>query len=319
MLRLFQDPRMNQHVPPSGHPERPERLSAILRWLETSPLRAKCSTGNVRPATFDELARVHDPAYLRDLEAFEARGGGQIEADTSVNLGSIEAAKLAAGACIEAVESVINGSDSRAFCIVRPPGHHARPNSAMGFCLYGSIAVAARHAVEKLGLDRVLIVDWDVHHGNGTQEIFYDDPRVAFLSLHRFPFYPGTGREDETGHGDGLGFTKNVPLRFGTRRPDYRAAFQKNLESFADRVKPQLILLSAGFDAHKADPVGNLGLESEDFERLTEEILAVADMHAGGRIVSVLEGGYNVSKLVESVEAHLGILSNSSINDPDGI
>ncbi|GAC1306987.1 MAG: histone deacetylase family protein [Isosphaeraceae bacterium] len=309
MLRLYQDSRMNLHVPPPSHPERPERLTALLHWLEKSPLKAGCSTGNIRPATVEELLRVQNQSHLAKLQFFESRGGGQIEADTWMNSGSIESARLAAGACVEAVEGVVNGPERRAFCIVRPPGHHARPDSAMGFCFFNSIAVAARHATEKLGLERVLIVDWDVHHGNGTQEIFYDDPRVAFFSIHRFPFYPGTGREDETGTGDGLGFTKNMPMRFGTPRKEFLAAFQSSLGGFADRVKPELILLSAGFDAHKADPVGNLGLESEDFEELTEAILAIADMHSGGKIVSVLEGGYNVLKLVESVEAHLGRLA----------
>ena len=319
MLRLFSDSRMNLHVPPNSHPERPERLRAILHWLEHSPLNAQCSTGNIRPATVEELLRVHHQSHLAKLLEFESRGGGQIEADTWINPGSIETARLAAGACVQAVDGIVNGPDRRAFCIVRPPGHHARPDSAMGFCLFNSIAVAARHAIEKVGLARVLIVDWDVHHGNGTQEIFYEDPRIAFFSIHRFPFYPGTGRADETGLGHGLGFTKNIPLRFGTHRKEYRAAFRSSLEEFADRVKPELILLSAGFDAHKADPVGNLGLESEDFEELTEDILAIADMHSGGKIVSILEGGYNVSKLVESVEAHLGRLAVERTNDPDGI
>lgn len=297
------------HATPADHPECPERLAALLNRLERSPIAAECSTGNVRPATEEELLRVHDAGYLARLGDFERQGGGRIEADTWLAAGSIEAARLAAGACVEAVASVVQGDDPRAFCIVRPPGHHALPDSAMGFCLFNSIAVAARHAVETLGLGRVLIVDWDVHHGNGTQEIFYDDPRVAFLSLHRFPFYPGTGREEETGEGPGLGLTKNVPLRFGIARQDYRAVFRASLEAFAERVRPELILLSAGFDAHRADPVGNLGLESEDFDILTADLLAVARTHAQGRVVSVLEGGYNVPKLVESVEAHLSRLA----------
>ncbi len=175
----------------------------------------------------------------------------------------------------------------------------------MGFCLFGSVAVAARDAVDRLGLERVLIVDWDVHHGNGTQEIFYDDPRVAFLSIHRYPFYPGSGAKNETGTGPGLGLTKNVPLAFGTSRLDYLAAFRTSLEAMADKVRPELIILSAGFDAHAEDPVGSLGLEIEDFEEMTREVLEVAEVQAGGRLVSVLEGGYNVSILAGCVAAHL--------------
>jgi acetoin utilization deacetylase AcuC-like enzyme len=175
----------------------------------------------------------------------------------------------------------------------------------MGFCLFGSVAAAAADAVDRLGLSRVLIVDWDVHHGNGTQEMFYDDPRIAFFSIHRYPFYPGSGAADETGTGQGLGFTRNVPLAFGTSPKDYLAAFRSSLEAMADRIKPELILLSAGFDAHAEDPVGNLGLEVEHFEVMTAEVLQIAETHAQGRIVSVLEGGYNVPILAGCVAAHL--------------
>ena len=175
----------------------------------------------------------------------------------------------------------------------------------MGFCLFGSVAVAAADAVERLELDRVLIVDWDVHHGNGTQEIFYEDPRVAFFSIHRHPFYPGSGASNETGTGKGLGLTKNLPIAFGTSRHEYLAAFRSTLESFADKVRPELVILSAGFDAHAEDPVGNLGLEVEDFEAMTRDVLGVAEGHAEGRVVSVMEGGYNVPILAGCVAAHL--------------
>jgi acetoin utilization deacetylase AcuC-like enzyme len=182
----------------------------------------------------------------------------------------------------------------------------------MGFCLYDSIAAAAAHAVHHHGLDRVLIVDFDVHHGNGTQEIFYEDGRVAFLSIHRYPFYPGTGAEDENGSGRGLGLIRNIPLPFGVSRADYHAAFRSGLEELAERVRPGLVLISAGFDAHSEDPVGSLGLDEEDFEILTREVLDVADAHSEGRIVSVLEGGYNVSRLAGCVEVHLKALGESS-------
>jgi acetoin utilization deacetylase AcuC-like enzyme len=308
MVTLFSDPRMLEHIPAPSHPERPERLRAIIRHLERTGLARHCPTRPVRPATDEELLRVHTARQIEAVERAAAEGGGLIEVDTWISTGSPLAARLAAGSAVDAVASVVDGPDRRALCLVRPPGHHARPDQVMGFCLFGSVAVAAADAVHRLELNRVLIVDFDVHHGNGTQEIFYEDPRVAFFSIHRYPFYPGSGAADETGTGRGLGKTRNVPIAFGTSRTDYLAAFRSSLEDMADRVRPELILLSAGFDAHAEDPVGNLGLEVEDFEAMTREVLEVAEVHAEGRLVSVLEGGYNVSILAGCVAAHLQAL-----------
>ena len=308
MVTLFSDPRMLDHVPSPTHPERPERLRAVIRHLERMGISRHCPSRPVRPATDEELLRVHSPGHLAAVDAFASRGGGRIEVDTWVSAGSPLAARLAAGAAVDAVASVIEGPDRRAFCAVRPPGHHARPDEPMGFCLFGSVAVAAADAVKRLGVDKVLIVDWDVHHGNGTQEMFYDDPSVAFLSIHRSPFYPGSGAKDETGTGRGLGLTRNVPLAFGVSRDEYLAAFRSALESMADKVRPDLVILSAGFDAHAEDPVGSLGLEVEDFEEMTREVVQVAETHARGRLVSVMEGGYNVSILAGCVAAHLQAL-----------
>ena len=319
MVHLFTDPRMLDHVPAPRHPERPERLAAVLRHLERTGLSARCPRGTVREATDAELLRVHTPNHLAQLSRFEAEGGGLIEADTWVRPGSVLAARLAAGAAVEAVKFACEAPRRRALCLVRPPGHHARPDEPMGFCLFANAAVAAAEAVDHLGLDRVLIVDWDVHHGNGTQEIFDADPRVAFLSVHRWPFYPGTGAADETGTGRGLGTMRNVPLPFGIGRAAYRAAFRAALESLADKVRPQLVVISAGFDAHAEDPVGSLGLEVEDFEEMTREVRDVAETHAEGRLVSVLEGGYNVPILAGCVAAHLEALCDAPPNDPDGI
>jgi acetoin utilization deacetylase AcuC-like enzyme len=305
MVMLFSDRRMLGHVPPARHPERPERLQAILKQLDRVGLAQASVPGSVREATREELVRVHTDSHVDLVAAFESAGGGLIEADTWVSQGSREAALLAAGATVEAVSAVVQGAAARALCLVRPPGHHARPDEPMGFCLFNNIAVAAAHATQALELNRVLIVDFDVHHGNGTQEIFYDDPRVGFLSIHRYPFYPGTGAVDETGTGAGLGYTRNVPLRFGVSRRDFRAAFRTNLEAMAEKVRPELVLISAGFDAHEEDPVGSLGLIEEDFDTLTTDILAVADADAAGRVVSVLEGGYNLSRLAGCVEVHL--------------
>lgn len=305
MIRLYTDPRMIEHRPNPGHPERPERLSTILRHLDRTGQRARCEQPSVRPASDAELLTVHSPRHLQAMQRAATAGGGQVEEDTWMSSGSELAARLAAGAVLDAVADVVDGRAHRALCLVRPPGHHARPDAPMGFCLYGSVAAGAAAAVGRLGLNRVLIVDWDVHHGNGTQEMFYDRPEVGFFSIHRHPFYPGTGGRDETGSRDGLGATRNVPLAFGTTRTEYLAAFRTQLESFADRIKPELILLSAGFDAHAEDPVGSLGLETEDFRTMTEVVLGVAANHAQGRLVSVLEGGYNIPILAGCVAEHL--------------
>jgi acetoin utilization deacetylase AcuC-like enzyme len=308
VVSLFTDRRMIDHQVPARHPERPERLQAILRHLERTGYTSTCPSGPVREATRDELLRVHGADYLDEVERIDRHGGGALDPDTWVSRNSLLAARLAAGAAIEAVGSVMQAADRRALCLVRPPGHHALPLEGMGFCIFGNVAIAAADALERFKLSRVLIVDFDVHHGNGTQKIFYSSDRVGFLSIHRYPFYPGTGARDETGTGPGLGHTINIPLPYGTPRSAYHGAFKQGLHALADRIKPELVLISAGFDAHSEDPVGDLGLEVEDFELLTKEIVGVAETHAKGRIVSVMEGGYNVSILAGCVEAHLHAL-----------
>ena len=308
-VRIFTDRRMLDHRVPARHPERPERLQAVLRHLERTGYLPAGKANDVRPAGDPQLERVHSVAYLHRVAAVESDGGGMLDPDTWVSAGSNLAAKLAAGAGIEAVSFVLEAPERRALCVVRPPGHHALPEAGMGFCIYATVALAAKEALTHHEVNRVLIVDFDVHHGNGTQEVFYASDRVGFLSIHRYPFYPGTGARDETGKGPGLGHTMNIPLPYGTSRTDYRAAFRSGLEKLADRIRPELVLVSAGFDAHAEDPVGDLGLEVEDFEVLTKEIVAVAETHAHGRIVSLLEGGYNVPILAGAVAAHLGALS----------
>ncbi len=287
------------------HPENPNRLVPIARQLSKEAGHFDLTPVSWSPITVEELARVHSLPYIEEVREFSARGGGQIEADTILSPQSYDVALLAAGAARNAVQRVLKGEDKTAFCLMRPPGHHALPNGAMGFCLFNNVALAARAALEDCGLERVLIIDWDVHHGNGTQDTFWQDPRVAFYSVHRSPFYPGTGAADETGTGAGLGTTKNVPLAFGISRAEYKAAFRATVQDFADKMRPQLILLSAGFDAHALDPVGSLGLESEDFTDLTRDVLQIAAAHTNGRVVSLLEGGYNPDALAESIEAHL--------------
>jgi acetoin utilization deacetylase AcuC-like enzyme len=212
---------------------------------------------------------------------------------------------MAAGAACDATERVVRGEDRQAFCLVRPPGHHALQTSAMGFCFFNNVALAARVAIDEFDLDRVLIVDWDVHHGNGTQDAFWSDSRVGFVSIHRWPFYPGTGAADETGTGDGLGTTLNLAIEYGTPVQDYLQIFASEIEQFAAKIKPQLVIISAGFDAHRDDPVGSLDLDAEDFRTLTKYLMDIAAAYADQRIVSVLEGGYNPGALTDCVDTHL--------------
>ena len=290
------------------HPESVARLVAINRRLAETDLRERCMRPVWQPISDDDLARVHRLDYVAEVARFCEAGGGRIESDTIVSTDSHTAARLAAGAVCDAVRRVTAGEDRRAMCLVRPPGHHALASAAMGFCLLNNIATAARLATHELEVDRVLIVDWDVHHGNGTQATFWDDPQVGFFSIHRWPFYPGSGAESETGTGDALGTTCNLPIEYGTPRREYLTRFTTALDDFAARFKPQLVLLSAGFDSHREDPVGSLDLETEDFAPLTHAVQSIADTYADGRLVSVLEGGYNTERLAECVELHLGLL-----------
>jgi acetoin utilization deacetylase AcuC-like enzyme len=293
-----------------AHPERALRLKAIHQHLTDSGLAERCTRPAWSPATKEQVCRLHDERYFDLVGAYAAAGGGQIEVDTVVSQRSFEVALLAVGAVGDGVRRVLAGEDQSALCLVRPPGHHALRKAPMGFCLFNNVAVAARSALVEQGLDRVLIVDWDVHHGNGTQDMFWEDEQVGFFSIHRFPFYPGTGEADETGSGRGLGYTRNLPIAYGTPRDEYLSAFQTSLEDFAAKIRPQLVLISAGFDAHRQDPVGSLQLETEDFAELTRIVRAIADVHCGGRIVGVLEGGYHPQRLAESVGVHLeGLLS----------
>jgi acetoin utilization deacetylase AcuC-like enzyme len=304
MTLLYYDPLFLEHET-GWHPENRTRLEHIWRLLESSGLAAGCERPAWTPATNDQLIRVHSRGYLDTLAERIASGGGYLDADTPCGPRSLDAARLAAGAALDAVRRVVAGPDRKALCVVRPPGHHALPERAMGFCLLGNVAIAARAAVEELGLERVLIVDWDVHHGNGTQDVFWRDPRVAFLSIHRWPFYPGTGRADETGGGDALGTKLNIPVEFGTSRSDILDAFRRGLDDLATRFRPQLVMVSAGFDALRDDPVGSLNLEVEDFVALTQEVRAAAHGWSEGKLVSVLEGGYDPEGLSRCVAAHL--------------
>jgi acetoin utilization deacetylase AcuC-like enzyme len=306
MTLLYTDPLFLKHET-GNHPERPDRLRSITARLKKSGLDQRCTAGTYKPLSEEEVAKVHAPMQVLRAKQVAQHGGGHLDADTVLSAESFDVALAAAGACAAAVDAVIKGPDRRAVCLVRPPGHHATPTHSMGFCLFNNIALAAHRARAAHELARVLIVDWDVHHGNGTQDIFYEDPSVMFFSIHRYGhgFYPGTGAASETGRGKGLGHIMNAPIRFGTSRKDYHAHFTHTLEKAADKIKPELVLISAGFDAHARDPIGSLGLEVEDFATLTRQVIDVAKTHAQGRLVSCLEGGYDLSALAESVEAHV--------------
>ncbi len=295
------------------HAETPLRVKALIDEISHWEQDGLIETAAFETASTEDLARVHGRQHIDHVRSVSARGGGWFDADTVACADSFDVATDAAGAALAATRAVLeaDGVDaSRAMAWVRPPGHHARPEQAMGFCLFNNVAVAARYAVDVCGVERVLIVDWDVHHGNGTQEIFYEDGTVYFLSLHRAPFYPGTGSESETGALAGLGTTLNIPLAFGLSRKEYLDHFRSALDRAVSAHRPGLILISAGFDAHRLDPVGSLGLEIEDFSLMTKSVVEAAESYCGGRIVSVLEGGYHLAALVESVKAHLRAMAS---------
>lgn len=313
MTVLFSDPLFLRHET-GHHPEKAERLRRVSARLEAAHLIERCQKGTFQPVAEDVLLWAHAPAMVERARVVAEIGGGHLDADTVVSPKSYEVARAAVGACTAAVDAVVTGPDTTALCLVRPPGHHATPHTSMGFCLFNNVALAAIYARKKYGLERVLIVDWDVHHGNGTQDILYSDPAHLFLSIHRFGhgFYPGTGAADETGTGPGLGLNRNVPLPYGIRPREYLDHFRRALEQSADRIKPELVIVSAGFDAHSLDPVGSLGLDSEHFGTLTREVKDVAGTHSKGRLVSCLEGGYHLDALAESVQAHLEELLRSA-------
>jgi len=310
MTALVADPICKRHDTGRGHPESSRRFDAVLGALETSGLAAKITRLEPRPIERDDLLLAHTKEYLGLAEG-EIRSG-ELElstGDTVVSAHSWEAALAAAGSALAAVDAVVTGRAANAFCIVRPPGHHASADRGMGFCVLNNIALAARHAQRRHGLARVLIVDWDVHHGNGTQDIFYSDGTVLFFSTHQSPWYPGTGHTDETGAGAGRGLTINCPLPAGSGHEEIFAAFEEKLIPAADKFRPELVLISAGFDSRLGDPLGHFQLTDDDFAALTRLVRAIADRHANGRVVSLLEGGYNLGGLASAAASHVSALA----------
>nr|MBI3612504.1 histone deacetylase [Nitrospirota bacterium] len=295
-----------QHDMGAGHPESPDRLRAIMVRLEASGLLARVTRIEPIEASDEAITRVHQPAYLTQLKTLAPREGrAALDPDTSMSPGSLHAAYLAAGGALAAADAIMTGLVDNAFCALRPPGHHAEQDRAMGFCLFNNVAVAARHLQHRHGIGRVLIVDWDVHHGNGTQHTFYDDPSVLFFSTHQYPHYPGTGRATEQGEGRGEGLTVNVPMSSGEGDEEYRDVFETILRSAADLFKPEFVMISAGFDAHRDDPLAGMALTEEGYGALSRIVLDIARRHCQGRVLSCLEGGYNLNALSASVERHV--------------
>jgi acetoin utilization deacetylase AcuC-like enzyme len=306
---LIYDPRYLDHDMGAGHPESPQRLRAIMQRLEQSGVAAALARIEPRKAEDEWVTLVHQPKYVAFLnQQAPAQGRLSLDADTSMSPGSLAAAYLAAGAALAGVDAIMAGRVQHVFCAVRPPGHHAEADRAMGFCFFNNVAIAARYAQKRYGLRRVLIVDWDVHHGNGTQHSFDEDPSVLFFTTHQYPHYPGTGRATERGTGAGEGFTINVPMEAGEGDDEYRTVFQKVLVPAADAFKPELVIISAGFDAHRDDPLASMGLTETGYADLTAIVCGIAVRHCGGRLLSSLEGGYNLKALSMSVERHIRVL-----------
>ena len=308
-LGILLDSIYKQHDTGSGHPERPERYDAVRAALEKSGLALESEKIEPRRAETEEVALCHDPKYVALVEREAAAGRRELSTgDATICSRSYDVALEAVGGVLQAVDAVCGGKLDRAFCAVRPPGHHARPAQGMGFCLFNNVAIAARYAQSRHGLERVLIADWDVHHGNGTQDIFYEDGSVFFFSTHQSPWYPGTGKEWETGEGKGRDATLNCPFPAGSGREEILGAFRDKLLPAARGFQPDLVLISAGFDSRRGDPLGQFLLSDDDFREMTEMLLELADVTAKGRVISLLEGGYSLSGLAAGVQAHVEAL-----------
>jgi len=298
-----------KHETGRGHPESPERLKAIMNKLAEEGLLERSVRITPRPASEETVALIHKPDYIHWVEE-RCREGTRCldQSDTVVCPDSFQVALLAVGAATAAADWVVEKEKRRAFCAVRPPGHHAEANEAMGFCIFNNAAICARYLQKKHGARKVLIVDWDVHHGNATQNAFYADPTVFYFSTHQYPYYPGTGRETDTGVGNGRGYTMNVPLPAGSGDDEYVRAFRENLVPAMEHFRPDAVVISAGFDAHHQDPLAAMRVTEDGFAELTEIVKAIAERHADGKIISILEGGYHLTATSSSVARHLKVL-----------
>jgi acetoin utilization deacetylase AcuC-like enzyme len=312
-LLVIHSDRFGDHRTPPGHPERVERAE-VMQSIVTAWKQRGRVVQPARPATRAELARVHSDAYLSMIDSTAGRAV-KLDPDTYTSPESRDVALLAAGAAIGGVEAIVQSRDTRVMALVRPPGHHAERERAMGFCLYNSVAAAAAHALS-LGMERVVVMDYDVHHGNGTQWIFYEDPRVLYVSTHQYPFYPGTGAAQDVGRGKGAGFTFNVPLEAGSTDGDYADVFKALVIPVIDQFKPELVLISAGYDAHERDPLARMRLSTHGYGVLTKSLCDLADTHCHGRVVAVTEGGYDLTALKACFESSMAILDGVPLVPP---
>jgi len=311
---LVSDARCKLHETGPGQPESPDRFDAVAGGLKAAGLMEVLVAIPSREAEMEEVLRVHSRGYYETVFREVAEGRGLLSTgDTILSPDSLLAANLAAGGALNAVDAVCNGEVLRAFCNIRPPGHHATPDRGMGFCLWNHVAMAARHAQAKHGIERVLIVDWDVHHGNGTQDVFYADESVFFFSTHQSPWYPGTGAASETGAGKGKGSTMNCPFPAGSGRQEILGVMEQKLVPAMKEFRPGLILISAGFDSRRGDPLGRFMLEDGDFTEMTRLLVGLAGEYAEGKVISLLEGGYNLTGLASAAAAHVEVLSEEVV------
>jgi acetoin utilization deacetylase AcuC-like enzyme len=310
---IVKDNRYLEHMMDPGHPESPERLKVIYQMLEEKEMKEIVEVVKPRAATREELEMVHSPKYIDLIASTAGKPYFRLDMDTSTCAKSYEAALFAAGGLLELIKAVMEGKLNNGFALVRPPGHHAERDRAMGFCLFNNVAVGAHYAIKNFSLKKILIADWDVHHGNGTQNAFYEDPRVLYFSTHRYGFfYPGTGAATEVGKGRGEGFNVNVPLSTGGSDADYGNIFEKILKPIALEYQPQLVLVSAGFDTHHDDPLGGMEVTEKGFARMTQVLMEIAEATAQGKLAITLEGGYDVSGQSRSVKAVLKELAQAS-------
>jgi acetoin utilization deacetylase AcuC-like enzyme len=310
-LHVFYDAAILRHETSSDHPESPRRLEAVMTSVRALERAGRVAVTAPRPATEDDILLVHTADYLRIVRSEIAAGRRQLSTgDTEISPGSLTAALAAAGTVVSAVDAVMRGPTRAAFCAVRPPGHHASDHRGMGFCVFNNIAIGARYARRRYGVERILIADWDVHHGNGTQAVFWSDGGVLLFDTHQHPWYPGTGSADEKGEGKASGLIVNNPFPAGAGRSEILGAFRERLLPAAARFKPQLVMISAGFDSRAGDPLGRFTLTDQDFADLTGIVADIAREHAGGRVISVLEGGYALDGLPSAVTSHLTRLAS---------
>ena len=305
MTVIIYDDIYLKHDTGPDHPENSARIINTIEHLRSANCWQKLDIKKPRAATEAEVSAIHSTSQIEQIAEIARSGGGYLDPDTYVSSDSYEAALNAAGAPLTAIDLIMDKKVDNAFCLVRPPGHHATPEKGMGFCLFNNVAIAAKYIQSRYSLDRIVIIDWDVHHGNGTQDAFYDDPSVMYFSMHRYPFYPGTGAEEETGKDSGSGFTINIPLSYNTEPQEYLKFFEEILEKRVKPFKPQFILISSGFDAYRLDPISGLSLEASDYNKLTKLTQNVAKYCCDGRIVSCLEGGYHLLDLPKCIEEHL--------------